>query len=108
MDVAGTPCGKKHNCLLHGRSYIICNLMIRKVSNPSTHSLTAHGAPTLAELDHMDLANNSLLPMLNVEVMGPDGVHTSQTKVFCHMGSNINLVSKDYAEGEGWKGTPVT
>jgi hypothetical protein len=87
-------CGRKHHRLLHGAT--------TKYVNWVQLNAVSRRVPSHSDLDEGEKVT-TLLQIQNVKVDGD--VDTAVT--FFDSGSNINLVTKSFAERAGWHGRPV-
>ena len=106
--VGASPCGKRHNTLLHGTGNKYCN-SVKKVSNcnrsmPHLLGKGDPGAPTVKEIAAVD-AVHALFQLQTIPVESKTDVHQAST--FYDAGSNVNLVRESFARKAGWKGQPV-
>ena len=105
--VGGSPCGRRHNRLLHGTGNKYCN-SARKISN-CNHSVPhllgkgEPGAPTMKEIAAVDAAH-SLFQLQEILI---DNESVDRVSTFFDSGSNVNIVRECFAKKAGLKGQPV-
>ena len=80
---------------------MICGLKHNRLIRVRVHNAKVPGNPHAAEVDN----HYALLPMqrLNVRTATGDG----SPLVFWDSGSNVNMVTQEYARKAGWQGTPT-
>ena len=105
--VSGSPCGKRHNSLLHGTGNKYCN-SVKKVSNcnnraPNLLGKGAPGAPTVKEIEAVD----GVHALFQLQYVSVESKSVKQASTFYDPGSNVNLVRKRFAKEAGWKGQLV-
>ena len=106
MDGAGV-CGKPHNSLLHGSTNRYCN-SARQIANlnqgrPRLQGRGEHGAPSSADLREAD-AKHSLFQYQDIPFQN---AFVDRVTTFFDSGSNVNLVTEDFARRARLKGQPV-
>ena len=104
IPVNGSPCGKKHNSLLHGSTNKICNMVTRNCYNTEKKVLEPLSPPTNNEIG---AAESDDLALLQVQWVDVEAEGENKGLVFWDSGSNVNLVRRKFAERAGWPGTQV-
>ena len=102
--VNGSPCGKRHNHLLHGTGNSYCN-SVKKVLTSNNRALNilgkgALGAPSIKEIEAAD----GVHALLQLQYIPVKSKNVKQASSFYDSGSNMNLVRKRFAKEAGWKG----
>ena len=100
----GSPCGKRHNHLLHGSGNSYCNSIKRVLTSntgvPNVLGKDAPGMPTIKEIEAAD----SVVTLLQLQYVPVESRTIKQASMFYNPGSNVNLVRRQFAEEAGWKG----
>ena len=99
-----SPCGKRHNSLLHGTGNSYCN-SIKKVltSNNSAPNVLGKGAPGVPSIKEIEAAD-SVHALLQLQYIPVKSKNVKQASSFYDSDSNVNLVRKGFAKEAGWKG----
>ena len=99
VQVGGNRCGKRHHSLLHGNSSKFANFvavnMVRKSSQ--------RGPPTEEDMEAAD----SVTALCQVQYVETDS-EAGQAIVFWDCGSNVCLVTAEFARRSGWIPMEVT
>jgi hypothetical protein len=102
IESGGVQCGQKHNSLLHGSTTRFCNMTQGSRDMVHVNCAKDKGAPTLKDLE-ADEAGCALMQVQKVEV----DAEVSECLVFWDSGSNISLVTSEFAERAGLLGIPA-
>ena len=90
--VSGSPCGKRHNSLLHGTGNSYCNsvkrVMTSNNSAPNVLGKGVPGSPTTKEIEAAD----GVHALLQLQFISVKSKSVKQASTFYDPGSNMNLV----------------
>merc|ERR1711867_7036 len=101
------PCRKPHNRLLHGTTNKYCN-SARRIANhnqggPRLLGRGEPGAPSSSDIGGVDV-EHSLFQLQDIPFQND---FVNRAKSFWDSGSNVNLVTEDFARRARLKGQPV-